>query len=63
MFLSEEQLDQLEQHIPEILPDLLLCNPEIATTIEGILAQHFPRRDEFALRLDECVNASANRSS
>ena len=53
MFLNEEQLDQLEQHITEILPDLLLRNPKIATTIEGILAQHFPRRDEFARLLDE----------
>ncbi|MFN8489834.1 MAG: hypothetical protein U0350_19770 [Caldilineaceae bacterium] len=55
MFLNKEQLDQLEQHITEILPDLLLRNPKIATTIEGILAQHFPRRDEFARLLDEFI--------
>jgi hypothetical protein len=35
------------------LPDLLRRTPAIATTIEGILAQHFPRRDEFARLLDE----------
>lgn len=53
MFLDKEQLDQIEDHITEILPDLLRRNPQIATTIEGILAQHFPRRDEFARLLDE----------
>ena len=53
MFLNNEQLGQFENHITEILPDLLRRNPAIATTIEGILAQHFPRRDEFARLLDE----------
>ena len=53
MLLDKEQLDQIEDHITEILPDLLRRNPQIATTIEGILAQHFPRRDEFARLLDE----------
>jgi outer membrane murein-binding lipoprotein Lpp len=53
MRLDQEQLEQIEAHITEILPDLLLRNPAIATTIEGILAQHFPRRDEFARLLDE----------
>lgn len=53
MFLEPAQLEQIENHITEILPQLLRRNPEIATTIEGILAQHFPRRDEFARLLDE----------
>lgn len=49
---EEKELLQIREYIIRILPDLLRKEPEIATTIEGILAQHFPRRDEFARLLD-----------
>lgn len=51
--LTEKQLRQVEDYLVERLPDLLRRDPKIAITIEGILAQHFPRRDEFARLLDE----------
>ena len=51
--LTTAQLQQVEKHIDKVLPFLLTSNPAIAVTIEGILAQHFPRRDEFARLLDE----------
>lgn len=57
MVLTEENLEQIEIHMTEILPKILTRNPDIATTIEGILAQHFPRRDEFARLLDEVYEA------
>lgn len=63
MFLEPAQLEQIENHITEILPQLLRRNPEIATTIEGILAQHFPRRDEFARLLDELAEHRAETSA
>lgn len=47
----------------EILPQLLRRNPEIATTIEGILAPHFPRRDEFARLLDELAEHRAETAA
>ena len=53
MELTQDMLEQIEAHISKILPELLTRNPEIATTIEGILAQHFPTRDEFAQLLEE----------
>lgn len=51
--LDEQELSQIRDYVIRILPELLREEPEIATTIEGILAQHFPRRDEFARLLDE----------
>jgi hypothetical protein len=51
--LGEQELTQVRNYLIEILPELLRSEPAIATTIEGILAQHFPRRDEFARLLEE----------
>lgn len=53
MGLDEKDLVQIRNYVIRILPELLREEPEIATTIEGILAQQFPRRDEFARLLDE----------
>lgn len=53
MMLDEKDLKQIRDYVVRILPELLREEPEIATTIEGILAEHFPRRDEFARLLDE----------
>jgi hypothetical protein len=57
IMLQEAELIQVRDYVIKILPELLRSQPEIATTIEGILAQQFPRRDEFARLLDE-VQAS-----
>ena len=51
--LNEKDLKQVRDYVIRILPELLREEPEIATTIEGILAKEFPRRDEFARLLDE----------
>ncbi|MEZ4732530.1 MAG: hypothetical protein R3E79_35955 [Caldilineaceae bacterium] len=51
--LDATELKQVRDYVIKILPELLRSEPEIATTIEGILAEHFPRRDEFARLLDE----------
>lgn len=51
--LDQAELVQVREYVIKILPELLRTEPEIGTTIEGILAQHFPRRDELARMLDE----------
>ncbi len=51
--LDEKDLKQVRDYVIRILPELLRKEPEIATTIEGMLAEMFPRRDEFARLLDE----------
>lgn len=51
--LDEKELKQVRDYVLKILPELLRQEPEIATTIEGMLAHQFPRRDEFARLLDE----------
>jgi chromosome segregation ATPase len=38
------------------LPQLLRQNPEIAMTIEGMVAHQYPRRDEFARLLEEVTH-------
>jgi hypothetical protein len=51
--LSQPDLIQVRNYVIRILPEILHQEPEIGTAIEGILAQQFPRRDEFARLLDE----------
>jgi hypothetical protein len=51
--LNTAELHQVRDYVLKILPELIRSEPDIATTIEGILAQQFPRRDEFARLLDE----------
>lgn len=51
--LDETELIQVREYVIKNLPELLRADPAVATTIEGILAQQFPRRDEFARLLDE----------
>lgn len=57
IMLEQKELEQVRDYVIEILPELLRKDPRIATTIEGILAQQFPRRDEFARLLDEVQQA------
>lgn len=47
------ELEEIEEYILNRLPGVLERDPRFATYIEGILAQKFPRRDEFARLLDE----------
>lgn len=51
--LAKKDLSQIREYVIGILPQLLREEPEITTTIEGILAHQFPRRDEFSRLLDE----------
>ena len=51
--LDPEDFPRIRDYVIQILPEILRQEPEVAATIEGILAQHFPRRDEFARLLDE----------
>ncbi|MEW5986091.1 MAG: hypothetical protein AB1791_05620 [Chloroflexota bacterium] len=51
--LNEQELVQVRDYVIRILPELIRREPEIATTIEGIIAHEFPRRDEFARLLEQ----------
>jgi len=46
-------LHEIEEYIFEQLPQILEQDPRFVTVIEGIVAQKFPRRDEFARMLDK----------
>ena len=46
-------LEEVEALILERLPGILERDPRFVTFIEGIVAEKFPRRDEFARLLDE----------
>lgn len=50
---STMTLEEIEELILERLPIILERNPRFVTFIEGIVAEKFPRRDEFARLLDE----------
>jgi hypothetical protein len=49
----EKDFSQIQNYIIQVLPQLLRQQPEIVTTIEGIVAHQFPRRDEFARMFEE----------
>ena len=51
--LTPEQLEQAKVYIFQQLPKVLMQSPEFVTFVEGIVAEKFPRRDEFARLLDE----------
>lgn len=51
--LTPELLEEIEAYILKRLPQVLARDPQFATLIEGMLAEKFPRRDEFARLLDE----------
>ena len=51
--LTPEMLEEIEAYILKRLPQVLARDPQFATLIEGMLAEKFPRRDEFARMLDE----------
>ncbi|MEZ4728857.1 MAG: DUF3782 domain-containing protein [Caldilineaceae bacterium] len=51
--LTPETLEEIEAYILKRLPQVLARDPQFATLIEGMLAEKFPRRDEFARMLEE----------
>jgi chromosome segregation ATPase len=51
--LTETDFSQIQDYFLKKLPQWLRQSPEIATAIEGIVAQQFPRRDDFARLLEE----------
>ena len=51
--LTLEEIETIEEYIMERLPRVLEKDPRFVTFIEGIVAEKFPRRDEFARLLDE----------
>ena len=46
-------LEELKEYILVRLPQVLEQDPRFVTFIEGIVAEKFPRRDEFARLLEE----------
>ena len=51
--LTPELIEEIEEYIRKRLPQVLEQDPNFATFIEGMLAEKFPRRDEFARMLEE----------
>ena len=51
--LTTEQLEQAKRYILKSLPQVLEQVPELVTFVEGVVAEKFPRRDEFARLLDQ----------
>ena len=51
--MEAESLEQIKDYIFEQLPIVLEKDPRFVILIEGIVAEKFPRRDEFARLLDE----------
>jgi twitching motility protein PilU len=48
IMIGEQDLNQIRDYVVKILPQLLNQDPEISTTIEGLIAQH-SRREESQL--------------
>ena len=51
--LTTEQLEQAKRYILKSLPQVLEQSPEFVTFVEGVVAEKFPRRDEFARLLEQ----------
>ncbi|MDE0632589.1 MAG: hypothetical protein OXH73_13895 [Caldilineaceae bacterium] len=51
--LTTEQLEQAKRYILNSLPQILEQSPESVVFVEGVVAEKFPRRDEFARLLDQ----------
>ncbi len=51
--LTETDFSQIQEYFLKQLPHWLRHSPEIVATIESVVAQHFPRRDDFARLLEE----------
>lgn len=53
MLTEVTEFSQIRDYVVKVLPQVLRESPEIVTTIEGIVAQQFPRREELARLLEE----------
>ena len=51
--LTTEQLEQAKRYILKSLPQILEQSPEFVVFVEGVVAEKFPRRDEFARLLEQ----------
>ncbi|MCY3710116.1 MAG: hypothetical protein OXG26_14590 [Caldilineaceae bacterium] len=51
--LTTEQLEQAKRYILNSPPQILEQSPEFVVFVEGVVAEKFPRRDEFARLLDQ----------
>ncbi|RKZ49972.1 MAG: hypothetical protein DRR16_01075 [Candidatus Parabeggiatoa sp. nov. 3] len=51
--MTQTDLSQIRNDLLKFLPQLLREEPNVRTTIEGIIAQQFPRKDEFVELLKE----------
>lgn len=51
--LTRTQLATIKRYILKELPKVLAQDPDFATLVEGIVAEKFPRRDEFARLLEQ----------
>ena len=54
--LAEAELQKVKAYVLRKLPDVLRQDTEFALYLEGMLAEKFPRRDEFALLLSRSEN-------
>jgi len=53
MVHTESNLSYIRDYVLKILPQLLREEPTVVMAIESLIAQQFPRRDEFTRLLDE----------
>ena len=51
--IAEMSIEEMEDFILERLPRVLERDPRFVTFIEGIVAERYPRRDEFAALINE----------
>ncbi len=61
--LTPEELKQAEDYIFEKLPQVLETDRRFAVLVEGILAEKFPRRDEFNRLLEELTQLRIEQST
>ncbi len=61
--LTQDELKQIEDYIFEKLPQVLEMDARFAVLIEGILAEKFPRREEFNRLLDELTQLRLDQNA
>ena len=61
--LTQDELKQIEDYIFEKLPQVLETDARFAVLIEGILAEKFPRRNEFNRLLDELTQLRLDQNA
>ncbi len=56
VMLTVREMDEVKEYVLANLPKVLEQDPRFVVFIEGIVAEKFPRRDEFTRALDEWTN-------